>query len=332
MRHGSLFSGIGGFDLAAEWMGWENVFQCEMDSFCRRVLGYYWPNAVCYEDVRKFDATVYRGSIDVLSGGFPCQPFSAAGRRKGTADDRYLWPEMYRIIREVWPCWVVGENVPGLLAWSKGLVFEQVLLDLEAAGYEAWAVILPAAGVGAPHRRDRIWFVAHAGSEPGGRREGAWVASVDQGEGAERGEKANFLDGLCAAGFTADADGGECKTGVGIQDESGKPAVADGGKANVSDADGGGRSKGWGDKDESENAGQNAGEFDTWDAGDAWENFPTQPPICTGDDGFPGGLDGISFSRWRKESIKGAGNAIVPQVAWRIFKVIDKCEREARRL
>src|ERR1700744_4734139 len=101
MRHGSLFSGIGGFDLAASWMGWENVFQCEKDVFCRRVLNFYWPKAVCYEDIRAFDATGYRGAIDILSGGFPCQPFSTAGRRKGTEDDRYLWPEMLRVIREV---------------------------------------------------------------------------------------------------------------------------------------------------------------------------------------------------------------------------------------
>ena len=332
MRHGSLFSGIGGFDLAAEWMGWENVFQCEIDPFCRRILGYYWPNAVCYEDVREFDATVFRGSIDVLSGGFPCQPFSTAGRRKGTTDDRYLWPEMYRIIGEVRPRWVVGENVPGLLAWSKGLVFEQVLLDLEAEGYEAWAVILPVAGIGAPHRRDRIWFIAHAGREAGGRWEDTADGSIDHGEGAEQGQKTNVVGGLCAAGITADADGGKCKTGVGVQDGERKPAIADGCEVDVPNADGGGRSKGRGDKNEPENAEQDSGEFASWDVGGAWEDFPTQPPLCSRNDGFPGGLDGISFSRWRKESIKGAGNAIVPQIALEIFKVIDKCERQARRL
>jgi DNA (cytosine-5)-methyltransferase 1 len=94
MRHGSLFSGIGGFDLAATWMGWENVFQCEKDAFCQRILKFYWPGAKLYGDVKEFDAVVYRGNIDVLSGGFPCQPFSVAGKRKGTSDDRHLWPEM----------------------------------------------------------------------------------------------------------------------------------------------------------------------------------------------------------------------------------------------
>ena len=129
MRHGSLFSGIGGFDLAAEWMGWENVFQCEKEEFCQRVLRFYWPKARLYGDVRKFDATIFRGTIDVLSGGFPCQPFSVAGKRRGTSDDRYLWPEMCRIINEVRPHWVVGENVLGLLNWGRGMVFEQVQVD-----------------------------------------------------------------------------------------------------------------------------------------------------------------------------------------------------------
>src|ERR1700753_3157416 len=120
MRHGSLFSGIGGFDLAASWMGWENVFQCEKDEFCQRLLKFYWPKAKLYEDVREFDGRSYKGAIDVLSGGFPCQPFSNAGKRRGTADDSYLWPEMHRIIAEVRPRWVVGENVLGLVNWNKG--------------------------------------------------------------------------------------------------------------------------------------------------------------------------------------------------------------------
>src|ERR1700744_303694 len=113
MKHGSLFSGIGGFDLAATWMGWENILNYERDLFCRRVLRHYWPETKSYEDIRQFRAAEYRGRIDVLSGGFPCQPFSQAGKRKGTADDRYLWPEMLRIVGEIRPCWVVGENVFG---------------------------------------------------------------------------------------------------------------------------------------------------------------------------------------------------------------------------
>ncbi len=171
MRHGSLFSGIGGFDLAAEWMGWENVFHCEWEDFPRKVLKYYWPKAISYGDITKTDFTIHRGDIDIITGGFPCQPYSAAGNRKGTADERHLWPEMLRAIREVEPSYVVGENVRGLVNWNDGLVFDEIIADLEALGYEVQPFLLPAVAVGAPHRRDRIWFVAYATS--GGRKAGA---------------------------------------------------------------------------------------------------------------------------------------------------------------
>lgn len=161
MTHASLFSGIGGFDLAAEWAGWTNAFNCEIDPFCRKVLKYHFPDAEQYGDIRTTDFTIWRDRIDVLTGGFPCQPFSLAGKRKGTEDDRYLWPEMLRVIRTVRPRWVVGENVFGIVNWSEGMVFDKVCSDLEAAGYEVQPYIIPACGVGAPHRRDRCWFVAH---------------------------------------------------------------------------------------------------------------------------------------------------------------------------
>jgi DNA-cytosine methyltransferase len=161
MTHASLFSGIGGFDLAAEWMGWQNVFNCEIDPFCRKVLAYHFPEAKQYEDVKTTDFTIHRGNIDVLTGGFPCQPFSLAGKRKGSDDNRYLWPEMLRAIREIKPRWVVGENVFGIVNWSDGMVFEQVQSDLEDEGYEVQPYIIPACAVDAPHRRDRVWFVAH---------------------------------------------------------------------------------------------------------------------------------------------------------------------------
>lgn len=166
MTHASLFSGIGGFDLAAEWAGWTNSFNCEIDPFCRRILKYHFPNAEQYADIRTTDFTIWRGRVDVLTGGFPCQPFSLAGKRKGTEDDRYLWPEMLRVIRTVRPRWIVGENVFGIVNWSEGVVFEQVCSDLEAAGYAVQPYIIPACGVGAPHRRDRCWFVGHLVENP----------------------------------------------------------------------------------------------------------------------------------------------------------------------
>jgi DNA (cytosine-5)-methyltransferase 1 len=161
MKHGSLFSGIGGFDLAAHWMGWENVFHCEIEEFPRNVLKHYFPNSICYEDIKQTDFTIHRGKIDIITGGFPCQPYSAAGKREGKNDERHLWPEMLRCISEVQPRWVVGENVLGLVNWSGGLVFEEVQSDLEAQGYEIQPYILPAAAKNAPHRRDRVWFVAN---------------------------------------------------------------------------------------------------------------------------------------------------------------------------
>jgi DNA (cytosine-5)-methyltransferase 1 len=162
MTHGSLFSGIGGFDLAAEWMGWENKFHCEWNEFGQKVLKYYWPESELFTDIIKSDFTKYANKIDVLTGGFPCQPYSTAGKRLGKEDERHLWPEMLRVIREVKPSWVVGENVLGLVNWNGGLVFHEVQTDLENEGYEVQPFLLPAAAVNAPHRRDRIWFVAYS--------------------------------------------------------------------------------------------------------------------------------------------------------------------------
>ena len=126
LTHGSLFSGIGGFDLAAEWMGWDNKFHCEWNEFGQKVLNHYWPNAESFTDITKTDFTKYYGKIDILTGGFPCQPYSSAGKRKGKEDERHLWPQMLRTIREVAPSFVVGENVRGLTNWNGGMVFEEV--------------------------------------------------------------------------------------------------------------------------------------------------------------------------------------------------------------
>jgi len=138
LTHGSLFSGIGGFDLAATWMDWENIFHCEWNTFGQQVLKHHFPKSISYNDITKTDFTIHKGEIDILTGGFPCQPYSLAGKRKGKDDERHLWPEMLRALREIQPRWVVGENVFGLINWSDGLVFHEVQTDLEAAGYEVW--------------------------------------------------------------------------------------------------------------------------------------------------------------------------------------------------
>jgi DNA (cytosine-5)-methyltransferase 1 len=336
MRHGSLFSGIGGFDLAASWMGWENIFNCERDQFCRRVLKHYWPKTISYEDVRQFKADEYRGRIDVLSGGFPCQPFSQAGKRKGTADDRYLWPQMLRIVREVHPRWVVGENVFGLLNWNGGMVFRKVLSDLETAGYEVWPYVLPACGVGAPHRRDRIWFVAHASGQSGsakagrkGRKQGqewktVWSESISAGQDRTVAD-ASSVGNRGNGGAVAKAERKEGKQEV--RSESSRKDKSTHGDATITHSDREQRREGRMHEDGSETTEQHLGARDAWGPGKTWDDFPVEPPICSRNDGFSIDLDHITFSAWRRESIKAYGNAIVPQVVFRIFKAIEMIEK-----
>ena len=166
LTHLSLFSGIGGLDLAAEWAGFRTVGQCEWADYPRKVLEKHWPGLPRWRDIRtltreSFYEQTGLESITVLSGGFPCQPFSTAGKRRGKEDDRYLWPEMLRVIQEIRPCWVVGENVAGIVS----LELDTVLSDLEGIGYTCQAFIIPACAVDAHHRRDRCAIVAHAKSE-----------------------------------------------------------------------------------------------------------------------------------------------------------------------
>ena len=169
MNHLGLFEGIGGFSLAARWVGWETIAWCEWNEFGQQVLRHHFPNAKGHGDITKTDFTIYRGRVDIITGGFPCQPYSGAGKRLGKEDERHLWPEMLRAIREVQPRWVVGENVLGLVNWSGGLVFHEVQTDLEAAGYEVFPYVLPACAVNGQHRRDRVWFVAYSNKVSGQR-------------------------------------------------------------------------------------------------------------------------------------------------------------------
>ena len=163
LTHLSLFSGIGGLDLAAEWAGFKTVGQCEWADYPTKILEKHWPSVPRWRDIRTltkesfYEQTGLR-TVDVVSGGFPCQPFSVAGKHGGKDDDRYLWPEMLRVIREICPLWVIGENVPGIV----NLALDTVLADLEGEGYEAQPFIVPACGVDAPHKRDRVCILAHA--------------------------------------------------------------------------------------------------------------------------------------------------------------------------
>jgi DNA (cytosine-5)-methyltransferase 1 len=170
--HLDLFSGIGGFALAARWNGYRTVGFCDNEPYAKAVLKKHWPDVPCHKDIREVRGELYAG-VTLLTGGFPCQPFSVAGKQRGKDDNRYLWPEMLRVIQEAKPTWIIGENVAGIV----NLALDQVCADLEGQGYEVEPIIIPACAVDAPHRRDRVWIVAHAKnsndtpSQSAGRRE-----------------------------------------------------------------------------------------------------------------------------------------------------------------
>jgi DNA (cytosine-5)-methyltransferase 1 len=325
MKHASLFSGIGGFDLAAEWMGWENVFHCEWMEFPRKVLDYYWPNADSYIDICKTDFKKYANKIDILTGGFPCQPFSMAGKRKGTDDERYLWGEMLRAVQEIKPQFVIAENVFGITNIDGGMVFEQVCLDLETEGYEVQPFIIPAAAKNAPHRRDRCWFIAQ------NTMFSRCVHGESEQERAEVWQQRNTCTGSSerihlSEGNATDTDSGRRKTNN-IMRESKKSKFYTGNVSkNVITYTNSQRCKRqWKQgiiREEGQRRAKRFGQLGNIEH--QWEKFPTQSPICGGDDGLPTQLDGITFSKWRAESIKGYGNAIVPQVAYEIFKVLQE--------
>jgi len=294
MNHGSLFSGIGGFDLAAEWMGWTNVFHCEWEEFPRKVLNYHFPKSISYGDIKETDFTIHRGQIDILTGGFPCQPYSTAGRRLGKEDDRHLWPEMLRAIREIQPRWVVGENVRGIVNWNGGLVFEEVQADLENEGYEVQPFILPAAGVNAPHKRDRVWIVAK-NTLCNGRSRCKWEKKSNEWKQRNTCPRNNER---------LSTDNGKTKNA--------NERIASNFISNRFSQK----------KHRQTKSGQHTKKNKRlW-----WKHFAIQSPVLCRNDGIPRELDSISFPKWRNESIKAYGNAIVPQVALQIFKAIESYE------
>jgi DNA (cytosine-5)-methyltransferase 1 len=154
--HLDLFSGIGGFALAANWNGYRTVGFCDNEPYAQAVLKKHWPEVPCHKDIREVRGELYAG-VTLLTGGFPCQPFSVAGKQRGKDDNRYLWPEMLRVIQEAKPAWIIGENVAGIV----NLALDQVCADLEGQGYEVEPIIVPACAVDAPHRRDRVWIVGN---------------------------------------------------------------------------------------------------------------------------------------------------------------------------
>lgn len=343
ITHASLFSGIGGAEIAADWAGWQNLFHCEINPFCRRVLEYHYPNSESYDDITKTDFTPWRGKVTVLTGGFPCQPFSLAGRRKGADDDRYLWPQMLRAIREIQPAWVVGENVNGIRSMvqsreeaemaSGGMLFrenhlirarerftfEEVCGSLEREGYSVQTFVIPACAVGAPHRRDRVWFVANAGGNRCRQRTDKPFpvperdTASDIGESGE-GEPAS--DTYRHGGQTEAQRLGERPQA----DDEPQPFLCGGASSDPSSL--GRLEVGNENGDACESQGERR-PCPTDSPQDWWRGFPTQSPVCGGDDGLSERLDAITFPKWRMESIKAYGNAWVPQVAYEIFRAIN---------
>ena len=418
MRHASLFSGIGGPEVAAAMLGWENVFHCEINEFGRKVLEYWFPESDSYDDITKTDFRKYRGTIDVLTGGFPCQPFSYAGKRGGQEDQRYLWPEMLRVINEIRPTWVIGENVAGIGTMveqcritdmgSQASLFEEgsgvhrysaeytftierICKDLESIGYSVQPMLIPACAVGAPHRRDRIFFIANnvadsinkgsvrkstANAAKEGkeriseRNEVQWIDEPagtrseipgiaentlryglryglrcgQEGEQGSERNKRNFsardCEWICGEERT-DIANTDCDRGREIHQHlqsefsDGAEFISNGWKRYASHTGS--------EELERENESR-SGERGEWlqvrrnIAGyyrktalrpkEKWFAFPTVSAVHRRNDGIPFNVDNLTilFGKWRTESIKAYGNAIVPQVMYRIFEAIEAVE------
>lgn len=367
ITHASVFSGIGASEIAAEMLGWKNLFHCEINEFGRKVLNYHFPNARSYEDVTTTDFSEWRGKVTVLTGGFPCQPFSYAGKRRGSEDDRYLWPYMLNCINQVRPTWFIGENVVGITTmvfpgedvkvgeqadlFGEGDGYEiyenrekyvlgEIYGNLENIGYSVQTFIVPACAVEAPHRRDRIFIVAHRPSEDsdcvrcgGSVRE----KKSNPGKFGKFGAGSSFCiypkKNAKPSANTTSERGQQIRKQIQLTLANGKKFICDGRKRASPNSKGkqSDRYKFEQPKSSKSQSFQFRGgscktcmQFE-----DRWRNFPSVSPICRGDDGFPFRVDSftIPFARWRKESLKAYGNAIVPQVIYQIFLMIDEIEK-----
>jgi DNA (cytosine-5)-methyltransferase 1 len=326
MRHLDLFSGIGGFALAAQWVWgdeYENVGFCDNNKFCQAIIKKNFNHAKIYNDIRELSierlvADADRGGrvhaaikkrageegeqaqrklaagyqLDLLTGGFPCQPFSFAGKRRGKSDDRYLWPEMLRIIQETRPRWIIGENVAGIV----NLALDQVLSDLENENYEVQPFVIPACAVEAPHRRDRVWIVAHDASDAR-RKRNDWSRIHEDGQFQERGLRANIKEGGSAARRPSGADYPSPSRNSAYPQSTGQ--------------------QGWT---------YGPGKVQFWGSGAGYDWLAVATALCGVDDGLPARLDGreLTAKKHRVERIKALGNAIVPQVAAEVMRGIRR--------
>jgi len=325
LTHVELFAGIGGFSIAGEWAGFTTVLQVENDDYCNGVLERHWPDVPRVRDIRDVTRETISGAVTLISGGFPCQPFSLAGKRRSTQDDRWLWPEMLRVISEIAPPWVLGENVRGLLSIEDGMVFESMLADLETLGYEVRSFCVPAAGVGAPHLSPRVFIVGHTGCKRG-------LESADggrQARGWSRNTSANVADAEC--------NGRQQSTEVVRGRE---PVIATSGQ-DVSDSDiqhGHGTGHGPGTVPESQAAAIQRsadmadtdcqGQPDTQRLATATRSYgralADQAGWWDAEPGMGRVADGVPH---RVDRLRCLGNAVVPAQVFPILKTIAECER-----
>ncbi len=324
ITHYDLFAGIGGFSLAIEEIFSEEKIKhifCEWEQFPTAVLKRHWPEGEFWGDIAELvthtnqqrlegsgkEASRQRGQSDrersdekqnwsIVTGGFPCQPFSAAGRRKGTADDRYQWPNMLEVVRNVKPEWVIAENVRGLVTWNEGMVLEQVCTDLEAEGYEVQPFIIPAVAVGAPHRRDRVWIIAHTKD-----RRSITEMGLERESQSQTAEPSNA---------SRDASNAKCIRNRGITSEKRR---AEQRELEPSERQGG--------PVRSESERRFGGDWDQ-----DWREIAFATCLPSMDDGLPRIMDGVTISRakWRNLSIKAYGNGIVHQIATEIMHSIKE--------
>lgn len=280
-----LFSGIGGFSLGLERAGFETVAFCEIDPFCRKVLNKHWPDVPIHEDIKELDGEQFRGTVELVCGGFPCQPFSVAGKQRGADDDRALWPEMLRVIREVQPTWVIGENVIGF----EGMALDQCVFDLESHGFSVQVFDIPACGVGAVHRRHRLWIIGNA------NKKGEPDESVNATTPEQLGEQS-----------TANTDSSQ------LRKQSGRSCWSSGEKTTQSEFYGNQWISANTDGERSQGQRPN-GDQERWQKQDkrtprlrygATLGWPTEPPVCGANDGVPNRVD----------RLRALGNAVVPHI------------------
>ena len=284
--HLDLFSGIGGFALAARWNGYRTVGFCDNEPYAQAVLKKHWPDVPCHKDIREVRGELYAG-VTLLTGGFPCQPFSVAGKQGGKNDDRYLWPEMLRVIREARPTWIIGENVAGIV----NMALDQVHTDLEAEGYEVESIIIPACAVDAPHRRNRVWIIA---------RHMADTFSLSEGS-AHRSEERECIGGRQEQDISQRNEVGGNTSDCG-EDVANAHEVGFSESKNIEELGG-----------ERFGISNNEGRGNEWEHATAkwWSTEPNVGRVA----------HGISN---RVDRLKGLGNAIVPQVASEIIRCINQ--------